>query len=246
MSSDNAPIKKHNDKISVAMAVCNGAGFLPVQLDSILMQLRSYDELIISYDKSIDSTWDIIEGYAAGDSRIRLYKNPSHGVTSNFNNAFSHCTGKYIYISDQDDKWLPGKVKTVQKCFAKTHADLIIHNGIHTDKNLNPIGKPFNEIYRIGDGKIKNIIKPRYSGCCMAFRRKMLKKILPMPEIHGYDQWIATICEFCGHIAYPKEVLLLHRLHENNVTTIGSRPLHIILAMRFKLIVNLIIRLINK
>ncbi len=226
------------------MAVYEGEKYLSAQLDSILCQLRSYDELIISYDKSKDSTWDIINDYAAMDSRISIYKNPSSGITSNFNNALKHCKGRYIYISDQDDIWLSNKIATVQKTFMDTNANLVIHNGVHTNSMLKPITRPFNEIYRIGNGKIMNILLPRYSGCCMAFTRKMLKKIYPMPEIYGYDQWIATICEFCGHIEYPKEVLIMHRLHSNNATPFGkSRPLPKILKARSLLIINLIKRL---
>lgn len=240
---DNIKIPK--DKISVAMAVYEGEKYLSAQIDSILCQLRDYDELIISYDRSEDSTWDIINDYAARDSRISVFRNPSSGITSNFNNALKHCTGKYIYISDQDDIWISKKIATVQKYFKKTKADLIIHNGVYTDARLKPISRPFNEIYRIGDGKIKNIIMPRYSGCCMAFNRRMLKKIYPMPEIHGYDQWIATVCEFCGHIEYPNEVLILHRLHGSNATDLSkSRPLTTIIIMRSLLIYNLIKRLI--
>ena len=233
-----------NDKISVAMAVCEGEKYLSVQLDSILSQLRDYDELIISYDESHDCTLNIIEEYAAHDSRITIVKNDVSGITSNFNNALSHCSGDYIYISDQDDKWLDNKIAIVQKYFAETNADLIIHNGVHTDEYLNPAPQSFNEIYRIGNSKLKNIIKPRYSGCCMAFTRQMLNNILPIPDIQGYDQWIATVCEFTGHIEYPKEVLLLHRLHANNATPSGkSRPLHVIIKMRSRLIINLIKRL---
>jgi len=235
---------KYNDRISVAMAVYEGENYLSAQIDSILCQLRSYDELVISYDSSTDCTWDIIQDYASRDSRVRIFRNPARGITSNFNNALKHCKGKYIYISDQDDVWISNKIDIVQKCFRKTNADLIIHNGVYTNSRLKPISRPFNEIYRIGDGKIRNIIKPRYSGCCMAFTRKMLRLIYPMPEIHGYDQWIATICEFCGHIEYPDDVLILHRLHGKNATNLGkSRPLFTIIKMRSLLIYNLIKRL---
>lgn len=230
-----------HDKISVAMAVYQGESYLKEQLDSILVQLRNYDEIVVSYDKSTDRTLEILQAYAAKDSRIKIIMNRNPGVTRNFNNAIEHCTGDYIYISDQDDQWLSGKVEIVQRCFEEKKPDLVIHNGIHTDADLNPIGESFFKIYRIGNGKIRNIIKPRYSGCCMAFTKEMQQIILPMPEIRGYDQWIATVCEFWGHIEYPEQVLLLHRLHGNNVTT-SRRPLPVIIRMRSRLIINLIRR----
>ena len=229
-------------KLSVAMAVYQGEKYLPLQIDSILPQLGPMDELVISYDQSTDRTLEIIEGYAKRDARVRVLQNDCPGVTGNFNHAVSHCTGDYIYIADQDDKWAEGKVERVQRCFREEHVDLVIHNGTHTDSEPHPIGTDFFTMYRIGDGKIKNIMKPRYSGCCMAFTKRMQQIILPMPEIHGYDQWIATVCEFWGKIAYPKEILIDHRLHGNNVTGEQSRPLPIILRMRTRLIFNLIAR----
>ena len=232
--------------ISVAMAAYNGEKYIAEQLDSILPQLGGEDELIVSCDPSGDHTPEIIQNYAQKDKRIHMLKGPGLGVTENFNNAISASRGDYIFLSDQDDVWKEGKVERILRCFEEERADLVIHNGVHTDENLKPIGGSFFEIYRIGDGKLKNILKPRYSGCCMAFTKRMKDIILPMPEIRGYDQWIATVCEFWGHIAYPEEVLLLHRLHEDNVTPTSSRPLPVVLRLRALLVWNLLKRALRE
>lgn len=49
--------------ISVCMATYNGEKYLKEQLDSILKQIKSSDELIISDDGSTDSTCTIIREY---------------------------------------------------------------------------------------------------------------------------------------------------------------------------------------
>ena len=123
-----------SEMISVAMAAYQGALYLPVQIDSILIQLKPDDELVISYDESKDDTLRILEEYQARDSRVKIVKNTVPGVTGNFNNAIANCSGDYIYISDQDDRWAENKVAVVQRTFRETKADLIIHNGIHTNK----------------------------------------------------------------------------------------------------------------
>ena len=56
--------------VSVCMATYNGERFIKEQIDSILSQLGTTDELVISDDGSTDSTLAIIESYH--DSRIRL------------------------------------------------------------------------------------------------------------------------------------------------------------------------------
>ena len=232
-------------RLSVAMAVCNGEKYLPCQIDSILSQLGPEDELVVSYDPSEDETLRVVTEYARKDGRVRVIMNDSPGVTGNFSSAIAACSGDYVFLSDQDDRWLPGKVSGVMDCFSKTGADLVIHNGIHTDADLNPAGEPFFRIYRIGDGVLRNIIRPRMSGCCMAFSAEMKEKILPIPEIYGYDQWIALICECCGHVEYLDEVMILHRLHGGNVTPRSSRPLLTVLRLRMKLVNNLCLRLME-
>lgn len=230
-------------RCSVAMAVYNGEKYLPVQLDSILAQLGENDEIVISYDKSTDGTWILINEYAKKDARVKVWANSSSGVTGNFENALYHCQGKYIFISDQDDKWTQSKLEKVLECFEGTGCDMVIHNAVHTDIELSPMDKTFFEIYPIGDGKIKNIVKPRMSGCCMAFTDKMKDIILPIPRIQGYDQWLAVIAEFTGKISYLDDVLLLHRLHDCNVTEGKRRKLSLILRMRARLIVNIVKRI---
>lgn len=217
------------------MAVYEGARYLPTQIDSILPQLGPEDELIISYDKSRDNTREVLKEYEEKDSRVKVFDNNHPGITGNFNNAISHCTGDYIYISDQDDRWADNKVAVVQRLFETTGADMVIHNGIHTDENLNPKGVPFFEMFRIGDGLLKNFIKPRMSGCCIIFTRRLQSVILPIPEIRAYDHWIAMVGELWGKIAYCDDVLLYHRMHGTNVTPQKRRALLLILKMRSRL-----------
>lgn len=228
--------------ISVALAAYQGARYLAVQLDSILLQLGETDELVVSYDESTDHTFQVLKQYQKTDHRVKIVRNSVRGVTANFNNAISHCSGDYIYISDQDDKWSENKIQTVQQCFAESGADLVIHNGIHTDEELDPVGVPFFEMYQVQNGIVQDFLKPRMSGCCMAFKQKMKDIILPIPEIRGYDQWIAIVCELWGKVAYSEEVLIYHRLHGDNVTTGARRPLGVVLRMRMRLIANLLLR----
>ena len=232
-----------SDMISVAMAVYNGGKYLKQQIDSILSQIRDEDELVISYDASEDDTLIIIRDYEQKDRRVKVFNDPGHGVIDNFNNAITNSSGDYIFLSDQDDVWLEGKIERLLRCFREESPDLIIHNGLNTDENLEPVSGAFFDIYRIGDGKLKNIIKSRYSGCCMAFTKEMKNAILPIPVAAGYDRWIATVCEFLGKISYVDDVLIMHRLHDSNVTPEGHFPITEIIRMRADLVWNLILRI---
>ena len=226
--------------ISVAMAVYNGETYLPEQLDSILAQLEPQDEIVISYDKSKDGTWQLIQSYSEKYPQVRVLENAHPGINGNFNNAIAGCTGDYIFICDQDDRWAENKRSAVLETFEKTGADMVIHNGVHINTQGEIISDPFFTLYRIGDGKLKNILKPRYSGCCTAFTRAMAEKIMPMPmNLDAYDHWIGTVGEFMGKIAYEDRILLYHRLHDNNVTPVSTRSLKVIFQARWTLLQNL-------
>lgn len=228
--------------VSVAMAVCNGERFLAMQLDSILSQLDKNDELIISYDSSKDRTFEIACGYAERDSRIVLARNSNPGIVSNFNNALSLCRKDSVFISDQDDLWLPGKREVMLSALNGSGADLAIHNFVQIDSCGQIISAPQFETHHIGNCLLRNFAMPRYSGCCMAFPHSTLDIIMPMPEsVINYDHWIGMACEVFGKVEFVDDVLLGHRLHGSNVTT-SRRPLHVILSQRASLLKELIKR----
>lgn len=91
--------------ISVCIATYNGEKYLEEQLDSILPQLDSRDELIISDDGSKDATLAIIKRYTAQDQRIKFFKGPGKGVIANFEFAINQSQGEFIFLADQDDVW---------------------------------------------------------------------------------------------------------------------------------------------
>ena len=98
------------------MATFNGEKYLKEQLDSILCQLDFKDEVIISDDGSTDETLNLLNEYK-NDKRVQVIKNPRKGVVSNFDNALRNSNNEVIFLSDQDDIWLPNKVEVVKKCF---------------------------------------------------------------------------------------------------------------------------------
>ena len=62
--------------ISVCMATYNGEKYLKEQLDSILKQIQSSDELIVSDDGSSDLTRAIVQEYQNQYKNIHLVNGP--------------------------------------------------------------------------------------------------------------------------------------------------------------------------
>lgn len=229
------------EKISVAMATYNGEKYIKEQIDSILVNLDKNDELIISDDGSTDNTVNIIKSYK--DNRIILLNGPRKGVKQNFANAISHVTGKYIFLSDQDDIWMDNKVEEVIKIFEKEHTNLIVHDAIVFDDNTkNNIYDSFFEYRKSGSGVIKNLLKNTYIGCCMAFDRELKKYILPIPDdIEMQDQWIGIIADkhFNRNI-FVNDKLIRYRRHYGNVSKLKHYGLKRMIQNRFKIIKKII------
>ncbi len=218
--SDTAPARP---RVSVCMATYNGERYLRQQIDSILPQLTSTDELVVVDDGSRDTTVDIVRSYA--DPRIVLIVRPQNGgVIVAFDDAVSSASGDILFLCDMDDIWVEGKVDKTLGIFAEnpevdivaTSIDIIDENG----NRVSPVspGRPFRA------GFLRNILRNSYQGSAMAFRSSLLPHVLPFPRRQAFlhDAWIGTRAALLGHRThFLDEALLLYRRHGNNV----SRPL---------------------
>jgi glycosyltransferase involved in cell wall biosynthesis len=200
--------------ISVCIATYNGEKFIKQQIASILSQLDSNDEVIISDDSSTDNTINIVKSF--NDNRIKIFENNTfRNHIKNFEFAISKSQGKYIFLSDQDDIWLENKVKD---CLIELkNYNLIVTNCVYINGNDEIINDSYFKFINAGSGLIKNFIKNTFLGCCMAFDRKILEKALPFPaKIVSHDNWIGLISEMYGTTKFLDKKLMLFRRHGKN------------------------------
>ena len=69
------------------------------------------------------------------------------------------------------------------------------------------------------------MIRSRYLGCCMAFRRNVLEALFPVPvysNTYPHDLWIALIAERYFKTRLLNEPLMLYRRHGSNVSNGGE------------------------
>ena len=210
--------------ISICMATYNGQKYIRQQVDSICSQLSENDELIISDDYSTDETWDILQSYT--DPRVKIIRNQlTKGVTHNFENAIKQAQGDIIFLSDQDDVWMPGKIAELSQFLIDGHYDVVTCNCAVTDANLTIIKDAYYTTESPIDRSVwGNFKKDLWLGCCMAFRRQILEDILPIPQkMAAHDLWIALYSQLhyrCGY--YPK-VLQYYRRHSDTVSFAGEK-----------------------
>ncbi|ALS03185.1 alpha-L-Rha alpha-1,3-L-rhamnosyltransferase [Enterococcus silesiacus] len=211
--------------ISVCLATYNGEKYLEEQLASILPQLGSDDELIISDDGSTDETLAIIERYADQDQRIKFFTGPGQGVIANFAFAINQSQEEYIFLADQDDVWLPEKVQTTLDYF-QTHPEieLVISDLVIVNEQLEVIEPSYFDYRNVKLGFFHNIVKNKYIGAGMAFRSSLKIRILPIPsKVPMHDMWIGLIAAYRNKSALITQPLTLYRRHDNNASEINTK-----------------------
>lgn len=211
------------EKVSVAMATYNGEKYIKEQIKTILNNLDDKDELVISDDGSSDMTIEIIN--KINDKRIKLLEGPRKGLKKNFENAIKNTTGDVIFLSDQDDIWMENKVEKVLECFNNNNYILIQHDAVVVDENDKVIYESFAEHRKVKTGVIKNLIKNSYHGCCIAFRKELIKEILPIPDnVYLHDEWIGIVAELNGKTYFLDEKLIKYRRHSENTSSFKHLP----------------------
>jgi glycosyltransferase involved in cell wall biosynthesis len=230
------------------MAVYNGAPFLQAQLESILQQLGSDDELIVVDDASHDESPRILQRMQ--EPRMHVHRNERNcGVLATFERALHMARGEIVFLSDQDDLWLPGKVAKALAVFASdacatmvvTDASVIDEHG----RTLNP--SFFATRGRFSPGFVRNFLKNKYLGCTLSFRRTMLRRFLPIPpDVPMHDIWFGLLNEIYGETRYIDEPLTAYRRHRRNASPfVHARAMQMAL-WRWRLAKNIVRRVAGR
>ena len=219
------------------MATFNGGKFIREQLESILSQLPSDAEIIIADDGSTDDTLLVVDSLK--ESRIRVLPAEKHfGVIYNYERALQASKGEIVFLADQDDVWLPGKV---EMCLAALNeADLVMHDAFLlglSDAFESAWGRngKLSDIRTYRSGVVANWWKNSFTGCCMAFRRNVLDKALPFPKnLPMHDQWLGLVAEKYFKVSYVNEPLVEYRQHSSNATHIEKSPAGVLQKIKWR------------
>jgi len=215
--------------ISVCMTTYNGIAYIEQQLNSILNQLSSTDEVLIFDDKSTDGTYEFLVNFSKVNSIVKVKKNPVNlGYVKNFEQAIYEARGDIIYLSDQDDIWNEDKVKYISDFFndeMNSNVD-ILHHGMETissdgnllDKTFNYVPPSFNQ-KNYYSKVLLTILKPKCYGCAMAFRKKIVPLIVPFPkQVYSHDHWLNAFGVVSSNLYFDDKVLISYRQHNNNLS----------------------------
>lgn len=224
-------------KVSVGLCTRDGAAFLPAQLASLDAQSRPPDEVVICDDASSDETTQILEQWLSATLlRVVFRHNSSRlGVTRNFEQAVSLCSGEVILLADQDDVLHPTKVATLAAAFERdpalaclfTDARRIAADGTPLTSTLwEHIHFTPREQQLVHRGHAIEVLARRNvaTGATMAFRASWRHVLLPIPEPETmlHDRWTALVLAAAAKVDCLGQPLVDYREHSGQHTGAGK------------------------
>lgn len=219
-------------KVSVALCTYNGEKYIQQQLESILNQSVSIDQIIVCDDNSADRTVEIVKEVLKNSNvsyRIEVNQQ-ALGVSKNFLKALKLSDGDYVFTCDQDDIWHTDKVKIFLEQAEKTKKDLYFSNGVLVDGEGKSIGCTLWDAYRLDRKEMfeKPLIEilirtPIVTGAAMMVTRKLIDSIDEIPDNILHDEWFSIIASLADS-AQPIDVTTFYyRQHGKNVVGANKR-----------------------
>ena len=235
--------------VLILMAVYNGEAFIADQIKSILEQSYQDFVLYINDDASTDSTFDIAKQFSAEfPGKIIVTKNHANsgGAKHNFFDMMSKYKNDYIMLCDQDDIWLPDKIKVTLAEMKKAETTYTANTPIliHTDlrvvnENLSRIvSHSFKEAMNANYSRTllrDQVIQNTLTGCTAMYNKSLANLIEKKPRFMVmHDWWLMLIASAFGEIVTIDEQTILYRQHSKNL--IGAKDVRKLLYKVNKLL----------
>lgn len=190
------------DRISIIVPVYNTAPWLRRCLDSICAQTYWNLEILCVNDGSTDNSAEILEEYAAWDSRIKVFTQENAGLSAARNTALDYASGEWISAVDSDD-FLPLDAMANALACASEEVDMVFSHirEVREDGSMLPVNDYFD---LPADGEYT--LTPKLAGelyVCFwgkLMRRSVIEKIglrFPVGLLHEDD---AFYYRFIPHV----------------------------------------------
>jgi glycosyltransferase involved in cell wall biosynthesis len=197
--------------VSVIIPVYNGELYLAEALDSVFAQDYRPIEVIVVDDGSTDDTAAVAKRY----SQVHYFHQTNQGPPAARNTGLNNCKGELIALLDADDLWVPGKLST-QTAFLETHPQACCVIG--RMKNFLQEGIPRPSW--VNDSMFTD--NPvAYSLGSMLVHRWVFETVGQFNTSNQRGDnidWLIRLNELKLIVYRMPEVLLLRRIHSNNLS----------------------------
>jgi glycosyltransferase involved in cell wall biosynthesis len=221
-SQRSLPFKSMLPIVSVIIPTYNRNGFLRAAIESVLKQTFQAFEIIVVDDASSEDVQGIVKGFH--DSRIKCIRHEiNKGEAGARNTGIMHAEAKYIAFLDDDDTWLPEKLKSQLDVLENSaqkvggiYSGYIVKDCADPRKSYAKTPSKRGDIYK--DLLVQNSIGPPSS---VVVRRKCIETAGLFDEniYYGVDHdfYLRVAKDF--HFEYIAEPLVNYSIHENRLST---------------------------
>jgi glycosyltransferase involved in cell wall biosynthesis len=222
---ENIYLESNQASPLVAILLCtfNGERFLAEQLDSLEAQTHKNWVLVASDDGSRDATLDILLKYQANwpQGKMVIRKGPQKGFCQNFLSLAcdSEIKADYYAFCDQDDVWLPNKLKAaLQTIIANQNIYvpfLYCGRTTYVTEQLKPHG--MSPLFIFPPSFRNALVQSIAGGNTMVFNlaaKLLIEKAGPQ-NVPSHDWWTYLLISGAeGDIFYDPVPYLLYRQHD--------------------------------
>ncbi len=215
-------------KTAVAIALYNGERFLLKQLDSIRMQTKKPDQVVLCDDGSSDNTVSMVRSYIQehqlqGEWTL-VINEKNLGYARNFFQAMSLCDADLVFLADQDDIWKLDKIERMAEImeerpdisllsckFEIMNAEDQVMHGL--------LARRQEETLELREIHGRDLLRAFYwLGMLMCVRQSFLREILPVAmDLPIAHDWVLSYCAADRGQFYEYDYVgAYHRRHDNN------------------------------
>ena len=208
-------------QVSVIIPTHNRAETVRAAITSVLSQSFQDFEIIVVDDASVDHTASVVQGF--DDPRIRYLRNAANkGEGGSRNKGLLNAQGDFIAFLDDDDEWLPEKLKLQVDLLERSSSNV---GGVYTGffKIDKISGRQWARVCPTKRGNILNDILSEnwIASSTLLLRKECFEKAGLFEEgmTFGadYDMWLRVASKFDFEcVAKP---LVIYYIHGNNVTS---------------------------
>lgn len=218
-------------KVNILMSTYNGQQFLAEQIRSIQEQTYADWTLLIRDDGSSDQTREMIRDFARQDSRICFIdadSNENLGVIKSFHRLVNYEPADYYFFSDQDDVWLPDKVKRSLEEASSHPADqpLMVYMDLKVvNQDLEVMAESMvrSQSHHANTELVQELTENTVTGGVAMINHSLAQLWQETDGILMHDWYLALLASAFGRLVFIDQPGELYRQHADNV--LGARTL---------------------
>jgi glycosyltransferase involved in cell wall biosynthesis len=224
--------------VEILLSTYNGSAYLDALLQSIINQDFQDWSLLVRDDGSTDETRDIIQRWRQSyPTKISIFdgiRGENLGAVRSFSRLLEQSRASYVMFADQDDVWLPDKVRVTLEAMRRQESKsgpgrpILVHTDLTiVDEGLRVLSQSLWKHQGVAPGqnpRLSRILVENCAwGCTTMLNRPLVATLGSIPaEATYHDWWITLVASAFGDIVAIHEQTILYRRHEQNESEISD------------------------